>query len=325
MYTICACRALSCEFIPKNNFLRCTDHAVEITCMSTHPKTDQPPATRRGGLPPMVLVMLGSLLLVALLVAALGRLRSQPAHHIPPLLLYCAAGVKAPIDEIARRYTDEYGIPIDIQYGGSGTLLGQIEINPLGDLYLAADDSYIPLGRDKGLLAESIPLATQRPVIAVAQGNPRNIQSLDDLLDPSIAFGLANPEAAAIGRITRETLRPLGKWEAIERACKVFKPTVTDLVTDIKVGSVDAAILWDCNAFQAAGVEAIEVPEFADASRAIEIALLTASRTPQVALHFARYLAAEDRGGESFTKFGYGRIPRDPWADRPLPSREASP
>ncbi|VAX42178.1 Molybdenum ABC transporter, substrate-binding protein ModA [hydrothermal vent metagenome] len=294
--------------------------------MSTFPETTNPPAARRGGLPPMVLVMLGSLILVALLAAALGQLRSPPAHHAaPPLLLYCAAGVKTPIDEIVRRYTTEYGIAIDIQYGGSGTLLSQIEINPLGDLYLAADDSYIPPGRDKGLLTESLPLGTQRPVIAVAQGNPHNIQSLDDLLNPDIAFGLANPDAAAIGRVTREALRPLGKWEAIERACKVFKPTVTDLVTDIKVGSLDAAILWDCNAFQAEGVEAIEVPEFAQASRAIEIALLTASRHPAAALHFARYLAAEDRGGESFTKYGYGSIPRPPWADHPVPLREESP
>ena len=295
--------------------------------MSTHQRTTTPPAARRGSLPPMVLVMLGSLVLIALLAVALGQLRSQPARHAatPPLLLYCAAGVKVPIDEITRRYTAEYGIPIDIQYGGSGTLLSQIEINPHGDLYLAADDSYIPLGRDKGLFTESLLLGTQRPVIAVAEGNPHNIQSLDDLLNPDIAFGLANPDAAAIGRVTREALQPLGKWKAIEQASKVFKPTVTDLVTDIKVGSIDAAVLWDCNAFQAEGVEAIEVPEFANASRAIEIAVLTASQRPTAALHFARYLAAEDRGGESFTKFGYGSIPRDAWADRPLPHREESP
>ena len=51
-------------------------------------------------------------------------------------------------------------------------------------LYLAADESYIRLARQQGLLAEAIPLARMRPVVAVAKGNPKNVRTLDDLLPP---------------------------------------------------------------------------------------------------------------------------------------------
>ncbi len=299
--------------------------------MSTRTRNPKRHAIRRGGLPPMVVVMLGSILALALLAFALSRLRSPSNTLSPdaqadtPLLLYCAAGIQPAITEVAHRYLEEYGIAIDIQYGGSGTLLGQIEINPRGDLYIAADNSYILLGQDKGLLAEASPLATQHPVIAVAQGNPKNIGSLRDFLRPEISFGLANPDAAAIGSVTRAALLTSGIWDDIERASKVFKPTVNELANDIKIGTIDAAIIWDCNAAQVDGVHAIEVPELSRHTRSIAIAILTASEQPENATHFARYVAAQDRGGESFDKLGYGSLPRDTWTDQPKSQTGGSP
>jgi molybdate transport system substrate-binding protein len=276
-------------------------------------------SARRGNVPPMAIAMIASVVLIAALAFTLTQLRSRsPAANAgSPLVLYCAAGLKPAVAGIVDRYSQEFGVPIEIQYGGSGTLLAQIEINPRGDLYLAADDSYIRLGREKALIAEAIPIATQHPVIAVPQGNPRDIQSLEDLLAPDVAFGLANPDAAAIGRITRDTLQAEGVWDEFQQAAKVFKPTVNELATDIKIGAVDAGIIWDCTAAQVDGIEAVEVPELNAHPREIAIAVLTATEHPTNALHFARYIAARDRGGKVLDSIGYGNLPRDLWTDRP--------
>ena len=34
------------------------------------------------------------------------------------LVMYCAAGIKAPVEEIAKAYEAEYGVQIQLEYGG---------------------------------------------------------------------------------------------------------------------------------------------------------------------------------------------------------------
>ena len=51
-----------------------------------------------------------------------------------------------------------------------------------------------------------MPLARMHPVLAVAAGNPKKIASLDDLLRPDVSLAQANPEVAAIGKVTHDAL-----------------------------------------------------------------------------------------------------------------------
>ncbi len=81
--------------------------------------------------------------------------RSQRPGEAPPaskLSMYCAAGLRWPVEEIARQYEQEYKIRVEIQFGGSDTLLNQIEVNKFdtGDLYLAADDWYTDEAASEG-------------------------------------------------------------------------------------------------------------------------------------------------------------------------------
>ncbi len=97
-----------------------------------------------------------------------------------PLVIYCAAGLKPPVDEIARAYERAYGRSIQLQYGGSGMLLSNIRIVARGDLYLAADRSYIDQAKQQGLVDEVMPLARIRPVIVVKKSNPKHIETIED-------------------------------------------------------------------------------------------------------------------------------------------------
>ena len=92
-------------------------------------------------------------------------------------MLFCAAGVRYPMEAIVNEYAQRYGVAIEVQYGGSNTLLNQLEVARTGDLYLAADESFMRLAREKGLLDEVIPLARQTPVMAV----PRKIPNTSTL------------------------------------------------------------------------------------------------------------------------------------------------
>ena len=268
-------------------------------------------------------VVLGSIVVLAVLIFLLLWKPGVDSRQVSsqPLVLYCAAGVNPPVAEVVKDYQDQLGVTVSVQYGGSGTLLSNLRVAQTGDLYLAADASYIQIARAQGLIAETIPLATQRPVIASAKGNPKKINSAKDLLREDVRVALGNPDAASIGKQTEAALRKAGLWENLKQAVQsrgVFKPTVNDVANDVKIGTVDAGVVWDAVARQYPELE-IVAPLTDDPNFAMEItvAVLRSSRHPTKALRFARYLSARDKGGKVFERHHYAVVEGDVWAKEP--------
>lgn len=243
--------------------------------------------------------------------------RPKPGEPVDQLVVYCAAGLKPPVEQVARAYEQAGGPRVELQYGGSGTLLSNLRVAGRGDLFIAADESYLDLARTNHLVAESIPLARMTPVIGVRKGNPKQIHSLDDLLRDDVKVALANPEAAAIGRTTRAVLESAGLWERVSAHVVVLKPTVNDLANDLKLGTVDASILWDAVVNQYPELEGIPIAPGKDHAQQVAVGVLTASRQPTAALRFARYLGARDRGLKVFEQDGYPPVDGDVWAAVP--------
>ena len=233
------------------------------------------------------------------------------------ILLYCAAGIKPALEKVAKSYYEEYGIRVDLQFGGSGTLLANIRIAQQGDLYVAADKSYVDEAIHYGLIDETQPLAKIKPVIAVQKGNPKGIKSVEDLKVASIKVAIANPEAASIGRLTKNILTKSNHWEAIKENATVFMPTVVEVANNIKLEAVDAGIVWDTTANQYDDLEIVTIPEFDSHIKNITIGVLKFSKQPTEALKFLRYLAAKDKGLLVFDRLGYEAIEGDQWSETP--------
>lgn len=272
---------------------------------------------------PATKLLVGLAVALVLLVLALprGRYTETDAAGAKPtsLLVYCAASLRVPVEQIADDYRREHGVTVNLQYGGSNTLLSQIEVSRQGDLFLAADESYLAIGRQKGFVAESLPLASLKPVVAVRRGNPRSVRSLDDLLRLRVAVG--NPDQTAVGKATRALLEPAGRWRALDTAVRqrgVYKPTVADVTNDVALGSVDAGIIWDAVAAQYAVLEVVDLPEFSAGAAEVAVGVLASAKDSEAALRFARYAAGADRGRKAFAEHGY-RPPRgaSPRSDSP--------
>lgn len=268
---------------------------------------------RRGRMDRATGLALGSLAVLAGLVIALLPADYGPDQRGTRLFLYCAAGIKPPVEAAAREYERRFGVAVDIQYGGSGTLLSNLSVTRNGDLFLPADDTYLELARERGKLAETFPLASMRPVLGVPKGNPRGIESIEDLLHRDLAVGIANPDTAACGRIARRLLGEAGLWEALAERVEVTKPTVTDLANDLKLGALDCAILWDTTAGQYPEIEAIGVPLLDADPRLVTLGVLNSATNPAAALQFSRFLSARDEGLRNFERFGYEVTEGDAW------------
>ena len=258
---------------------------------------------------------------LAILGFLLYRGVQQPGDgNAPRLFMYCAAGLRYPVEEIVQQYRQRYGVQVEIQYGGSNTLLNQLEVARVGDLYLCADETYIRQARSKGLVREVLPIAFQTPVIVVKKGNPKRIAMLDDLLREDVTVALGNPDGAAIGKITHDLLTAAGLWEKISAHVTkrgVFKPTVNEIANDVKLGSVDAGIIWDATAAQYPELESIKADALDPGASLVEVGVLSSARNPSAAIRFARYVAASNAGLETFAKHSLRVTNGDLWDENP--------
>jgi molybdate transport system substrate-binding protein len=245
---------------------------------------------RPGSFP---VVAAASLAALAMLVYLLYREAKASGDR---LVVYCAAALKPVAERTAAEFEKETGRRVEFRFGNSEMILHNAALARDGDLFLPADDSYVRMAEDKGLVAETLSLARMRVVVLTRPGNPRGIRTLDDLLKPDLSLGQANPDRAAIAKVTRDHLRTLGSWDALAANTKVYHWTVTEAANAVKLGSNDAAIVWDAVAANYPDLVVVRLSELDAATGRVELAVLTTARHPAAARSFARYLAASDRG-----------------------------
>ncbi len=249
-----------------------------------------------------------ALLLTLLAAGAFLLARSwpwlQPAGGgMRPLMVYCTASLKRPVEMAALQYRAETGVEVQLQYGGTATLLSAIRAAKRGDVFLAADSLGIKDARKYGLLGEVIPMVRQRPVLAVVRGNPKGLCVLSDLRREGVRLALANPETAAIGRVTRALLG--AEYPPLASHATVTKPTVNDIATDLTLGAVDAALVWDSTVAQFPKLEAVLLAPLSFHAEEASAAVLSGSGNLEEALRFIRFLAMPEKGGLVFQKMGF--------------------
>jgi molybdate transport system substrate-binding protein len=262
---------------------------------------------RRGAIDRLTVVALASVMVLVALVAWLNSGLGGGAKTAvnQPLIVYCAGGLKAPLEAIRADYERETGQSVQIQYGGSNTLLANLKISGQGDIFLPADASYIELAAKGGLVSQTIPVARMKPIVAVLKGNPQNVRSLDDLLSGRLRISMTEPDAATTGKLVRDALTKIGRWEAFRANVTVFKPTVNDVANDLKLGAVDAGVIWDAMLLTYPELEAVPITELAGSEASVVAGVVAKSPQPQAALAFANYLAAPGKGQVHFQHSGF--------------------
>jgi molybdate transport system substrate-binding protein len=288
------------------------------------------PRRRDGRINLLWALLLGAVSLVCGLIWLMSAGTSSRAADQDTLIVYAAAGMRVPMEEIAQQYEAEYGVTLEIQYNGSNTLLNQLQTDKFNqaDVYLAADDFYTDKAVALGLAIDTIPLASQHPVVAVKRDSEKKIATFDDLLGEGVRVAVANPDQAAIGKATRRQLMALkagesNRWEQLEKHVTesgVFKPTVNDIATDVKIGTIDAAIVWNSTVAMPKYKEdliGIEMPELAGSRDLISVAVLHSSSDLPSAYRFARFVSARDKGLKIFAKYGTEPLDGDVWEEEP--------
>ncbi len=186
--------------------------------------------------------LLASLLFILFIQACHGG----ETVDIRSLTVFCGSANKPAMERIAEMFQDETGIQVELIFGGSGTLLSQIELSHKGEIYLPGSPDYQIIGERKGLLQKGSDriVAYLVPAIIVPASNPAQVRSLDDLTRPGLKLGMGNPETVCLGLYGVELLEHNEMLESVLPNVATFGGSCSKTANLAAMEQVDAILGW---------------------------------------------------------------------------------
>lgn len=165
------------------------------------------------------------------------------------ILVLCGGSMRDAMEEVIENYKGVSSDSVIMTVGDSGELCAQLRFTSEGDIYVC-HDPFMPLAEKRGLIHEWRTVARFWPAVVVAGGNPLGIKGIEDLGRPGLRIGIGDTKYTTSGVITREILKNAPFGEAVRRNVRLETKGHQKRATDVALGLLDAAVIWDAVAFQ---------------------------------------------------------------------------
>lgn len=240
------------------------------------------------------------------------------------LTVFAAASMTETLNQIAEDYkTVEPNVSLTFNFASSGDLLSQIKEGADCDVFISAapkqmnaldgslkdDADKNPDGLDELLEGTRIDLLENKVVLAVPEGNPKNIDSFDKLADRLGAgegfLAIGNSDVP-VGQYTRKIFAHYGLDEQslADAGVLTYGSNVKEVTTQVIEGAVDCGIIYATDAYSA-GLESVDEATADMCGQVIyPAAVLRNSAHPDEAKAFLDYLTGED-AGKVFESVGF--------------------
>ena len=200
---------------------------------------------------------------------------SGAAGESAELVVFAAASLTETLNAIAETYTaNNPGITFQFNFDSSGTLKTQIQEGAECDLFLSAGQKQMnqldiaasaevnPDGLDFVDDDTRVDLLENKVVLCVPEGNPKGIESFDDLADHlkagDILFCMGNSDVP-VGQYTQKILAYYDLDETALAAAGVitYGSNVKEVTTQVSEASVDAGVIY-CTDATSAGLSIVD-------------------------------------------------------------------
>jgi molybdate transport system substrate-binding protein len=231
---------------------------------------------------------------------------SAPASTSPSavsgtITVFAASSLTAAYTAIGKDFEKAHpGSMIKLSFGGSSTLVAQIQQGAIGDIFASADQPNMQKAVDAGLVAESPSIfAHNRLEIVVGAGNPERITGLSDLGHSGLIVVLCAP-AVPCGRYAAQALQKAGV--ALKPASQ--ETDVKAVVSKVALGEADAGIVYITDVKAAgAAVQGVEIPLSLNVVADYPVAILKDSQNTPLAKAFVSYLLGA--GQPTLARYGF--------------------
>lgn len=205
--------------------------------------------------------------------------------------VFAAASLTEAFDELARA---------SFSYGGSSSLVTQIEQGAPADVIATADQRNMQQLVDAGLVEQPKVFAHNTLEIVTAPGNPKGITALRDLAKDGISVVLADP-SVPVGSYSRQVLTRAG----VTVHPRSLELDVKAVLTKVTTGEADAGIVYVSDVDAAGGeVEGVQIPESENVTADYPIAVLKDASHRDAARAFVRRVLSA-RGRSSLRRHGF--------------------
>ena len=247
-----------------------------------------------------------------------------PAGEPVELIVFAAASMTETMNQLKEMYEQNNpNVTVTYNFDSSGKLLTQIKEGADCDVFISAapkqmnalDGSLIedtdknPDGLDELLDGTRIDLLENKVVLAVPEGNPKNIVSFDKLADRLGAgegfLAIGNSDVP-VGQYTRKIFVHYGLDEQslADAGVLTYGSNVKEVTTQVIEGAVDCGIIYATDAYSA-GLESVDEATADMCGQVIyPAAVLRNSAHPDEAKAFLDYLTGED-AGKVFESVGF--------------------
>ena len=231
---------------------------------------------------------------------------SYGSNQSKELLVFAAASLTWPLEEVKARFEKETGIKLIISYGASQSLAQQIASGAPADVFLSAGEFPVTFLKERGIISES-PTLFLRNSLVVGISDTRNLslKSIEELSSPTIQrIAIADPILAPAGRYAQEALETLGLWEKLLPKI-VFAADVRTALAYVESNNADVAFVYATDADASKSVVSMDmVPNTSHSPIIYPLVILTEDSTDPLPSIFAQYLKGPD-AQQIFSKFGF--------------------
>jgi len=257
-------------------------------------------ATRRR----VVLTLLVATVSTLSILLVVGCGRKPGASRQNELVVLCGSSFVQPAEQLCAEFRAQTGIPLISTVAGSEDFLPLVKTGQKGDI-LITHDPYLDFVRDANALADSVQVGFVAPVLAVQPGNPKGIQSIQDLAQPGLRVALTDPQYSTCGEMVFALLEKKGiKDTVLANVENRLTKGHSTLGNFLKTQVVDAAIIWNgvAHTFKDS-LEVVKTPYEYDQETRVHIIALGYSKHPEALQKFVEF--ARHRGPEIFAGYGY--------------------
>jgi molybdate transport system substrate-binding protein len=242
-------------------------------------------------------------ILTMLLIASSGLFAGDEK-----IMVFCGSASKPAMEEAADIFHKQTGVKVDLNFGGSGTMLSQMKLARRGDLYIPGSPDYMVKAEREGLVDPKTRriIAYLVPAIGVQPGNPKGIKSLEDLAKPGLKVGIGNPESVCVGLYAVELLQRSKLLREVSKNIVTHASSCASTEALVAMKKVDAVIGWEVfSNWNPGKIETVflkpsEIPRLAYIPAAVSI--YTANKV--VSQKFIDFLVSGE-GKKIFAKWGY--------------------